>query len=75
MAKRANEIIAFHLGWNMPDVSEGRYQRYSAPAVYVCGNSYFCAPTGSQKPPSGVSEKPWQKVGTYYGRDVWRVDP
>lgn len=75
MAKRANEIIAFHLGWDIADVTEGRYQRYSSPSVYVCGGSYFCAPTAKQKPPEGISEKGWHKVGTQYGRDVFRADP
>ena len=75
MAKTAPEIIALHLGWNMPDVTEGRCQKYTSPGVYVCGNDYFCCPTASQKLPKGVSEKPWEIVGTYYGRTVWRVQP
>lgn len=73
MAKTAPEIIAFHLGWNMPDVSDGRYQRYSAPGVYVCGNDYFCCPTASQTLPKGISESPWEAVGTYYSRTVYRA--
>lgn len=70
--KTAPELIAFHLGWNMPDVSEGRYQptRYASPSVYVCGNDYYCAPSGSQKTPNGWD---WNIVGTYYGRDVYRA--
>lgn len=75
MAKRASEIIAFHLCWNISDVTEGRYQRYTAPSVYVCANDYFCCPAGNQSPPKGVSENEWQKVGSYYGRNVWRVSP
>jgi len=70
--KTAPELIAFHLGWDMPDVSDGRYQstRYTAPGVYVCGEDYFCAPSGSQRPPKGWA---WEVVGTYYGRDVFRA--
>jgi hypothetical protein len=74
MAKRANEIIAFHLGWDIREVSDGRYQNYTSPGVYVCSESYFAAPTKGQKLPR-VSEKEWYLVGEYYGREVWRVDP
>lgn len=75
MAKQAPEIIAFFLGWNVSDVSDGRYQRYTNPAVYVCSNDYYCAPTAKQKLPRDVSEKPWVKVGTEYGRDIYRAEP
>lgn len=37
MRKTAPELIAFALGWDWNDVKEGKYQRYSAPNVYVCG--------------------------------------
>lgn len=70
--RTAPEIIGTHLGWDMREVSDGRYQSYSAPAVYVCGNSYFCAPTATQKPPEGVAEWGWEVVGTYYDRPVYR---
>jgi hypothetical protein len=66
--RTAPEIIGFHLGWDMRDVSEGRYQRYSNPAVYVCGSDYYCAPTASQKPNSDFQ---WDVVGEYYGRKVY----
>ena len=72
MAKTAPEIIAFHIGWDMAEVSESRYQRHTAPGVYVCGSDYFCAPTKSQKPPKGFD---WQKVGEHYGRPVYRAAP
>ena len=71
MAKQAPEIIAFQLGWNISDVSEGRYQKYSNPAVYVCGNDYYCAPTAKQKLPRDVCDK-WEKIGTQYGRDIYK---
>lgn len=74
MRRHANEIIGFHLGWDLREVSEGRYQptRYSSPSIYVCGEDYYCAPSGSQKPPKGFE---WEKVGTYYERDVFRASP
>lgn len=75
MAKHANEIIAFHLGWDVKEVSEGRYQGYTSPSIYVCGDSYFAAPTSGQKLPSKISENEWKLVAEYYGRQVWRVDP
>lgn len=69
--RTAPEIIGFHLGWDMRDVSEGRYQpsRYCNPAVYVASEDYFCAPTGKQKLPAGFA---WERVGEYYGRRVFR---
>lgn len=73
MAKHANELIAFHLGWNITDVSEGRYQptRYSSPGVYVCGDDYYCCPSANQKLPKGFH---WEKVGEHYGRTVYRAE-
>lgn len=72
--RTAAELIGFHLGWDMRDVSEGRYQstRYAAPAIYVCGDDYYCAPSGSQVPPKGWN---WEPVGTYYARTVFRAAP
>jgi len=37
----AKEILAATLGWDIGEVSECRYQRYAAPAVYSIGNQYF----------------------------------
>jgi hypothetical protein len=70
MTKRrtAPEIIGIHLCWDMRDVSEGRYQRYSSPAVYACGSDYYCAPTTNQKPPLDYQ---WDVVGEYFGRKVY----
>jgi hypothetical protein len=72
--KRANEIIGFHLGWDISDVSDGLYQpsRYASPRVYVCGDDYFCCPTSNQKLPIGFN---WETVGSYYGRTVFRAEP
>jgi hypothetical protein len=74
MAKTAPEIIGFHLGWDMAEVSDARYQstRFSSPGVYTCPHDYFCAPTAKQKPPKGFA---WKEVGEHYGRKVYRADP
>ncbi len=71
--RTAPEIIATHLCWDMGEVSQGRYQRYTAPSVYVCADDYYCAPTAGQKPPTDVSDNPWELVGTYYDRPVYRA--
>ena len=77
-AKRrtAPEIIGMHLGWDMRDVSEGRYQptRFNSPGVYVCGNDYYCAPSGNQSPPAG-DDWVWHQDGEWYGRKVYRARP
>lgn len=68
----APNVIGTHLGWDIHDVSDGRYQpsRYASPSVYVCGDDYYCAPSGSQKPPKDF---PWKIVGTYYNRPVYEA--
>jgi hypothetical protein len=70
MTKTAPEIIAFHLGWDMADVVDGRYQRHASPGVYVCGNDYFCCPTHRQRLPKGFD---WIEVGNHYSRAVFRA--
>jgi hypothetical protein len=70
--RTAPELIGFHLGWDMREVSDGRYQNYTSPNVYVCGERYYCAPTTGQKPHESVAEHGWQLVGMYYGRNVYR---
>lgn len=39
--KRANEIIGEVIGWDLKEVSEYRYQKYTSPSVYSIGNRYF----------------------------------
>lgn len=70
--KTAPEVIGFLLGWDMRDVSEGRYQptRYSSPGIYVCADDYYCCPSGSQKPPKGYD---WKPFGEAYGRTVYEA--
>jgi hypothetical protein len=72
VAKRANEIIAFSLGWNISDVTDGKYQRYSNPSVYVCGNDYYCCPTNNQKLPKGFN---WVEVDNQYNRAIFKAEP
>ncbi len=72
MKKRrtAAEIIGFHLCWDMRDVSETRYQRYSNPAIYVIGDDYFAAPANNAPPKAAVG-MPWVEVAEYYNRKVF----
>ena len=69
MAKRADEIIAFHLGWDVADMRECRYQpsKYKV-AVYACGDSYYCAPSEHNAMPDGFA---WRIDGEHYGRTVY----
>jgi hypothetical protein len=73
VVRTAPEIIAFHFGWNMPDVSEGRYQptRYSTPSIYVIGDDYYAAPSNN-KPPTNMKGA-WREIGEHYGRKVWEL--
>lgn len=72
MAKQAAECIAFHLGWDIADVKDGRYQRTSNPTVYVCAEHYYIAPAGSQKMPTEFGK--WTCVGVSYGRRVYMAN-
>lgn len=71
--RTAPEIIGFHLGWDMREVSEGRYQRYANPAVYVVGDDYYAAPADN-RPPRHEVGKPWQEIAEYYGRKIFRSE-
>lgn len=74
-AKRrtAPEIIGFHFGNDMREISAGRYQRYANPAVYVVGNDYYAAPSNKAPPKHDVGG-PWQEIAEYYGRKIYRAD-
>ena len=52
MGKRrtAAEIIATHIGYDMAEMSEYRYQPacYASPAIYAIGDTYYCAPTNGK---------------------------
>ena len=73
MKKRtAPEVIGFHLGWDMRDVSDCRYQpsRYASPAIYTLGDDYWCCPSGTQKPSADFN---WTAEATHYGRTIYRA--
>ena len=76
MAKRrtAANIIAFHFGCDISEISESRYQpsRYSSPAVYVVGDDYYAAPSNN-KPPKYCVGEPWVEVAEWYGRKIFRA--
>ena len=64
MAKRAAEVIAETLGWDVKEMSDYRYQRYTSPAVYSIGERYFAAhPT---KPKHEVGQD-WREHTDQFG--------
>lgn len=72
--RTAAECIAFHLGWDMRDVSDNRYQAgRQKHAVYSIGDSYYCCPPAGQNPPGNKFPDSWNwvKVGESYGRPVY----
>jgi hypothetical protein len=75
MTKRrtAPEIIGIHLGWDMAEVSDGRYQQtvYANPAIYVCGDDYWAAPSNNRAPKK--PEGNWREDGEHHGRKVFRL--
>lgn len=75
MVKRrsAAEIIAFHFGWDMRDVSETRYQpsKYTSQAIYVIGDDYYCAPVIGQRPKWPCPGKAWRELAEHYGRKIY----
>lgn len=68
----AAEVVATHVGWDMAEMSEVRYQptRYRI-AVYTIGEDYYCAPSAG-KPPGDFN---WQPVGETLGRMVYCAKP
>lgn len=76
MSKRrtAPEIIGFHFGCDMRDVSEGRYQptRYTNPGIYVLGSDYYAAPSNNQPPKNMPGD--WKEIGEHYGRKVFCLE-
>jgi hypothetical protein len=71
--RTAPEIIAIHFCSDIRDITEGRYQRYASPAVYVVGNDYYAAPANNATPRHDVGG-PWQEIAQYYGRKVFRAE-
>lgn len=75
-AKRAHTMIAETLGWDSREVSDHRYQGYTAPSVYSIGNRYFAAhPT---KPKHEVGGE-WREHADQFGARgssyiIWSAD-
>jgi hypothetical protein len=75
--KRATTIIAETLGWDVKEVSEYRYQRYTNPAVYSIGDFYLAVhPT---KPKHNDVGGEWREHTDQFGaRDtmttIWICD-
>ena len=68
--KTGANIIATLLGWDISEVTEGRYQDTANPTIYVCGNDYFVCPTSIQKLPKGYE---WTEVDIMFGRMVYKA--
>lgn len=73
--RTAANIIAFHLGWDITEVSANRYQStvYRSPALYTVGDDYYAAPSNNKPPAYKDYEGRWEEVGEYYGRKVYRM--
>jgi hypothetical protein len=69
------EIIAFHMCSDIEEVREMVYQPtvYRSPRVYSFGEYTYCCPTVRQKLPDHEDlGGPWEAIGTYYERTVYR---
>lgn len=71
--KRANEILAETLGWDVREVSDYRYQKYTDPVVYSIGDRYFAV--HATKPKHEVG-KEWVMHTDQFGargtpRSIW----
>jgi hypothetical protein len=76
MAKHASEIIAFHLGYDMAEMSGYRYQstRWTKPAVYTSNSGdYYAAPVSGKMPRAYCGFDTWECVAEHYGRKVFRA--
>ena len=75
--KRASEVIAETIGYDVKEMSEYRYQRYTRPAVYSIGDRYFAAhPT---KPKHNDVGGEWREHSDQFGArgtdsKVWVCD-
>jgi hypothetical protein len=71
--RTAPEIIAYHLGWDIADLHDYRYQstRYANPSVYALESGYYTCPQKGKIPTHDMGA-PWRMVGEYYGRKVFR---
>lgn len=59
----AAEAIAEHLGWDINEMKDCRYQPTHYPvAIYTVGNDYYCAPAIGKEPPKDFR---WAHVGNH----------
>ena len=73
--RTAANIIGFHFGWDIRDVSDCRYQptRYASPSIYTLGDSYYAAPSNNLPPKNMKGD--WKVVAEHYGRKVFELKP
>lgn len=64
--KTAADMIAETLGWDVSELRQCRYQRYTSPMVYAIGNRYFAASRGKPRH-TDVSESPWCEHSDQFG--------
>ena len=71
-ARSAAEIIAFHLGWDINEVKEYRYQSTMRPgmAIYAFDEDYMCCPAANKKP-MYTEEFPWKPLAEWHGRTIY----
>jgi hypothetical protein len=75
MAKQAAEIIAFHLGQDLAEMKDYRYQPtvWKNPAVYTFGDDYWAAPASGKMPKAYCHINTWKCVGEEYGRKIFKA--
>lgn len=68
----AAEVIATHIGYDLAEMSEYRYQptRYPNPAVYAIGDTYYCAPAAGGRLHLDWN---WKATATVLGRTVYEA--
>lgn len=75
--RSAAELIATHVGWDMAEMSDYRYQstRWASPAIYALPSGYYAAPTPANiaRLRKGYAELNWVLDGECYGRPIYRA--
>lgn len=73
--RSAAELIATHVGWDMAEMSDYRYQstRWASPAIYALSSGYYAAPTPANisKLRKGYAGLNWSPDGECYGRPIY----
>ena len=73
---RTDMAIASHLGWDVAEIREHRYQQHHTPCpVYTVGGEYLTATSG--KTPKNNEDYQWQRVDSWvtevYGNVIWKT--